>query len=129
MLLSQARCGVPQKALPSVEQDRRGKPQTYPVHDAEDGSSLAKCSRISFPTSTRIKFQTAGIPMTEERKFAILFAATLLSARKLIDCIESEKPNFAKEYWVDKAINEAAFVLERIDRKWPTLEETSITKG
>jgi hypothetical protein len=47
-------------------------------------------------------------------------AATILSARKLIDRIESDKPNFAKEYFVDKAINEAAFVLERIDRKWPS---------
>ncbi len=36
--------------------------------------------------------------------------------------IESDKPNFAKEYWVDKAINEAVFVLERIDKKWPTTE-------
>jgi hypothetical protein len=67
--------------------------------------------------------------MTEERKFAVLFAATLLSARKLIDCIESDKPNFAMEYWVDKAINEAAFVLERIDRKWPTVEATSARKS
>jgi hypothetical protein len=67
--------------------------------------------------------------MTEERKFAILFAATLLSSRKLIDCIESDKPNFAKEYWVDKAINETAFVLERIDRKWPTVETTSARKS
>jgi hypothetical protein len=58
--------------------------------------------------------------MTEERKFAILFAATILSARKLIDCIEPDKPNFSKDYFVEKAINEAAFVLERIDRKWPT---------
>jgi hypothetical protein len=58
--------------------------------------------------------------MTEERKHAILFAATILSARKLIDCIDSDKPNFAKEYFVDKAINEAAFVLERIDKKWPS---------
>jgi hypothetical protein len=58
--------------------------------------------------------------MTEERKHAILFAATILSARKLIDCIDSDKPNFAKEYFVDRAINEAAFVLERIDRKWPS---------
>jgi hypothetical protein len=58
--------------------------------------------------------------MTEERKHAILFAATILTARKLIDCIESDKPNFAKEYFVDKAINETAFVLERIDKKWPT---------
>jgi hypothetical protein len=57
--------------------------------------------------------------MTEERKHAILFAAVILSARKLIDTIESGKPNFAKEYWVDKAISEAEFVLERIDKRWP----------
>jgi hypothetical protein len=65
--------------------------------------------------------------MTEERKHAILFAATILSARKLIDCIESDKPNFVKEYFVDRAINEAMFVLERIDRRWPTPEPTSTT--
>jgi hypothetical protein len=33
--------------------------------------------------------------MTEERKHAILFAATLLSARKLIDIMDSDRPNFA----------------------------------
>ena len=49
--------------------------------------------------------------MTEERKHAILFATTLLCARKLIDCIESDKPNFAKEYCVDKAIREAEFCI------------------
>jgi hypothetical protein len=58
--------------------------------------------------------------MTEERKHAILFAATLLCARKLIDVIESDKPNFAKDYFVQKAINEAAFVMEKIDKKWPS---------
>jgi hypothetical protein len=57
--------------------------------------------------------------MTEERKFAILFASTLLCARKLIETMESDKPDFAKQYFVDKAIDEAAFILERIDRKWP----------
>jgi hypothetical protein len=57
--------------------------------------------------------------MTEERKYAILFASTLLCARKLIETMESDKPNFAKQYFVDKAIDEAAFILERIDRKWP----------
>ena len=41
---------------------------------------------------------------------AILFATTLLCARKLIDCVESDKPNLAKEYFVDKAIREAEFV-------------------
>lgn len=58
--------------------------------------------------------------MTEERKHAILFAATILCARKLIECIDSDKPNFAKDYWVERAFNEAEFVMEKIDKKWPT---------
>jgi hypothetical protein len=57
--------------------------------------------------------------MTEERKHAILFAVTLLCARKLIETIDSDKPNMAKPYFVDRAIDEVTFVLERIDRKWP----------
>ncbi|MGB8473921.1 MAG: hypothetical protein WCE61_07555 [Candidatus Acidiferrum sp.] len=63
--------------------------------------------------------------MTEKRKHAILFAATILSARKLMDSIESDKPNFAKGYWVERAINEAAFVMEKIDKKWPTTEKAA----
>ncbi len=58
--------------------------------------------------------------MTEDRKHAILFAATLLCARKLIETRESDKPNFAEQYWVDKAVEKATFILERIDKKWPT---------
>jgi hypothetical protein len=57
--------------------------------------------------------------MTEDRKYAILFSATLFCARKLIETMESDKPNFAKQYFVDKAIDEAAFILERIDKKFP----------
>jgi hypothetical protein len=57
--------------------------------------------------------------MTEERKHAILFAATLLCARKMIETMESDKPNFAEQYWVDKAVEKTAFILERIDKKWP----------
>jgi hypothetical protein len=52
--------------------------------------------------------------MTEERKFAILFAATLLAARRLID-MDQDKPNMAKGFFVDGAIEDAAFILERID--------------
>jgi hypothetical protein len=59
--------------------------------------------------------------MTEDRKYAILFAATLLCARKMIETMESDKPNFAKQYFVDKAIDEAAFVLERIEKKFPEI--------
>jgi len=35
--------------------------------------------------------------MEEKRKHAILFAATLLCARKLIEVIDSDKPNWAKQ--------------------------------
>jgi hypothetical protein len=57
--------------------------------------------------------------MDEQRKHAILFAATLLSARKLIEGMEQNRPNFANRELVDKAIGEAAFILERIDARWP----------
>ena len=57
--------------------------------------------------------------MTEERKYAILFAATLLSARRLIENIESDKPHFNEQYFVDRAISKVEFILERIDYRWP----------
>jgi len=31
----------------------------------------------------------------------------------------SDKPNLAKQYFVDKTIQEAEFVLQRIDKRWP----------
>ncbi len=34
--------------------------------------------------------------------------------------MEPDKPNMAKGYIVDRAIDDAAFILERIDRHWPT---------
>ena len=58
--------------------------------------------------------------MTEERKFAILFAATILAARKLFD-LDPNKPSMAKGFFVDRAIEDAAFILERIDARWPTI--------
>lgn len=39
--------------------------------------------------------------MEEQREHAILFAATLLCARKLIETMESDKPNMAKQYFVE----------------------------
>jgi len=56
--------------------------------------------------------------MTEERKHAILFAATLLAARRLLD-LDRTKPSMRKQFIVDEAIDDAAFILERIDKKWP----------
>lgn len=52
--------------------------------------------------------------MIEERKFALLFAATSLCARKLMG-MEPDKANLSTGYFVDKAIDDAAFILERID--------------
>ncbi len=66
--------------------------------------------------------------MTEERKFAILFAATILSARKLLD-MDPEKPSMARGFFVDRAIDDAAFILERIDVRWPTIVNTFAAKG
>jgi len=58
--------------------------------------------------------------MTEERRHAILFAATLLCARKLIETIESDKPNMAEQFFIDRAIQKVEFILERIDSRHPT---------
>jgi hypothetical protein len=55
--------------------------------------------------------------MEDQRKHAILFAATLLCARKLIETIESDRPNMVKQYFVDRAIQEAEFVMERIVKR------------
>jgi hypothetical protein len=59
--------------------------------------------------------------MTEERKRAILFAATWGCARKMIEIMDSDKPNMAKQFYIDRAIEEAELILERIDHRWPTL--------
>jgi hypothetical protein len=65
--------------------------------------------------------------VTEERKFAILFAATILAARKLID-MDPNKPNMAKGYLVNKAIDDAVFILEKIDERWPRLVNSFTAK-
>jgi hypothetical protein len=55
--------------------------------------------------------------MTEERKYAVLFAATLLCARKLMEL--GDRPSPAKFAVVEDAISNAKFILDRIDNKWP----------
>jgi len=65
--------------------------------------------------------------VTEERKFAILFAATILAARRLMD-MDPNKPNMAKGFFVDRAIDGAAFILERIDARWPTITNSFSAK-
>jgi hypothetical protein len=50
---------------------------------------------------------------------SILFAATILSARRIQESMMLNKPDMAKQFYIDKAVEEAAFILERIDKKWP----------
>jgi hypothetical protein len=56
--------------------------------------------------------------MTEDRKYAILFAATLLCARKL-NQLGSDRPGPEKVAAVENAITQAAFIMEHIDKRWP----------
>jgi hypothetical protein len=84
----------------------------YPNHSP--GPSGSRFSYLNFIS----KIQESRV--TEERKFAILFAATILAARKLID-LDPNKPSMANGFIVDRAIEDAAFILERIDARWPTI--------
>jgi hypothetical protein len=58
--------------------------------------------------------------MTEERKFAILIAATIMSARRLAELENPDKPSPKKIATVETAIRHAAYILGEIDKKWPT---------
>ena len=56
--------------------------------------------------------------MDEQRKYAILFAATILVARKLNEI--GVKPCPARECAIADAIENAKRILEKIDERWPS---------
>jgi hypothetical protein len=63
--------------------------------------------------------------MTEERKHAILFAATLLCARKIIDLVDStDQQKMGKRHWLGvfekEAIEHVAALMGKIDERWQT---------
>jgi len=55
--------------------------------------------------------------MDEQRKYAILFAATILAARKLNEI--GDRPCPARECAIADAIENAKRILEKIDEWWP----------
>lgn len=55
--------------------------------------------------------------MDEQRKYAILFSATILAARKLTEL--GDKPSPAREACIANAISNAELILERIDKRGP----------
>jgi hypothetical protein len=56
--------------------------------------------------------------MDEQRKYAILLAATILATRKLHEI--GVKPSPARECAIADAITNAEQILRRIDAKWTT---------
>ena len=60
---------------------------------------------------------SAGGLNDEQRKYAILFAATILAARKLNEI--GSKPCPARECAISDAISNAELILKRIDERWP----------
>jgi len=59
-------------------------------------------------------------PDTLPDEFAMLFAAAILAARRVVH-LDLDKPNMAKGFFVDCAVEDAAFVMERIDARWPVI--------
>jgi len=59
--------------------------------------------------------------MNEQRKYAILFAATILAARRLNEL--GDKPCPARECAISDAITKAEQILKRIDERWPEQPE------
>jgi len=60
--------------------------------------------------------------MDEQRKYTILFAATILAARKLTEI--GVKPCPARECAISDAISNADLILKRIDERWPSEKES-----
>ncbi len=58
--------------------------------------------------------------MTDERKYALLSAATILCARKLAATSNTTGPTPAKICAVEDAIDQAKFILDRIEARWPS---------
>ena len=58
--------------------------------------------------------------MSQERKYAILFAATILAARKLADLGNlTDKPCPARDVVIRDAILRAEAILRRIEQTYP----------
>jgi hypothetical protein len=58
--------------------------------------------------------------VSEDRKFALLFAATILAARRLSELGElADRPCPARNVVINDAINRAEAILREIDRRYP----------
>jgi hypothetical protein len=58
--------------------------------------------------------------MTDERKYALLLAATILAACKRASLDSTTGATPAKTCAVEDAIDKAKFILDRIEARWPS---------
>jgi hypothetical protein len=77
--------------------------------------SIAESDGIQQPVA--LLPESGETSMTEESKFALLFAAAILTARKLA---EQEDPDQLSPKNVETAIRHAAYILGEIDKKRPS---------
>ena len=74
----------------------------------------------------RRKSRHSGIRLMST-DFSRVWWINSLAARRLID-MDPNKPNMAKGFFVDRAIDDAVFILEQIDARWPTIMNTFAAK-
>jgi hypothetical protein len=46
-----------------------------------------------------------------------------------METIESDKPNMAEQFFVDRAIQKVESVMQRIDHRWPEVGEPVVAKS
>jgi hypothetical protein len=96
----------------------------FSVLGSAEGERCQAGPRFSRPTSPLSPF-----PPDEQRKYAILFAATILAARRLQEI--GDKPCPAREAGIVNAIGNAELIVRKIDQRWPAnlAEENAARKN
>src|SRR6266404_1405528 len=74
----------------------------------------------------RATYRPVKLPRSGSSPFCL--PRQFLAARRLID-LDPDKPTLAKGYFVDRAIDDAVFILERIDERRPSIVNTFAAKG
>ena len=62
--------------------------------------------------------------MGEQRKYAILFAATILATKKLHEIGDKSCP--AREFAITDAIEKAERILKKIEERWPSGDQSPV---
>jgi hypothetical protein len=75
-----------------------------------------KLSALTVVLAIRCSYLQRYTPLTEGRKYVILFAATILAARKLAEI--GDRPCPAREACIADAITKAELILRKIEQRF-----------